>query len=94
MKQQYKADSKLEAQIAFILMKAGVTGPEVNACIYWAFGEGAWYVPISPDWINRWRKLHPQFAVKKSDKFVEWIYTVGFLYLQWKEWKLKREVMQ
>lgn len=71
----------VEGRIAFILMKAGVTGPDIDNCILWAFGPDAWYVPIYPDWIDRWHKLHPQaFKIKRSDNFVELIYVIGFLY--------------
>ncbi len=80
---KYQADSKLEARIAFILMKAGVTGPEIDACLDWAFGPGSLYVPIYPDWVDRWRKLHPQFSVKANGSFVEWMFSIGFLYVQW-----------
>jgi hypothetical protein len=75
----------LEGRIAFILMKAGVTMPEIDECIEWAFGKDAWYVPVSPDWTNRWNKLHPkQFRARKKDKFVEFIYVIGTLFLMQK----------
>lgn len=71
----------LEARIAYILMKAGVTGPEIDQCIEWAFGPQAWYIPIWPDWIDRWHKLHPKaFRVARKDSFVEFIYVVGFMF--------------
>lgn len=71
------ADSKLEAQISLILMKAGVTGPEIDECIMWAFGKDAWYVPPC-EWVGRWNKLHPtDFKVKKSDRVVEFVFVVG-----------------
>lgn len=73
-------ESKIEGQIALILMKAGVTGPDIDACLDWAFGPNALYVPIYPDWIDRWRKLHPEHPVKRQESFVEWIFVVGFLY--------------
>ena len=72
-KKQYRADSKLESRVAFILMKAGVSGPEINECLSWAFGPGALYVPIFPDWVDRWRKLHPEFTVKDNSSFVGFI---------------------
>lgn len=89
-KKEYRAESKMEARVAFILMKAGVTGPEIDECIDWAFGPGAWYVPIYPDWVDRWRKLHPQFSVRRTEKFIEFMYSVGFLFVQWKAWKNKK----
>ena len=79
-KNEYKADGKLEARIAFILMKAGVTGPQIDECMDWAFGPGAWYVPPYPDWLERWRKLHPEYTVKKNESFVEWIFVIGHLF--------------
>lgn len=84
-KNQHRAESKIEAQIAFIWMKYGVDGPEIDECAEWAFGKGAWYIPIYPDWINRWELLHPEFTVKKSDSFVEWMAVVGFLFAKYKE---------
>ena len=73
--------SRLEEQISFILMKAGVDGPDIDECMGWAFGKDAWYVPPSPDWIDRWNKLHPQaFRAKRKDNFVEFMYVVGFFY--------------
>ena len=90
-KNQYKAQDKLEARIAFILMKAGVSGPEIDECMLWAFGPGAWYRPIYPDWVDQWRKLHPEFTIKRDDKFVEWIFVVGHLFTQWKRIKLEHE---
>ena len=87
--------SRLEGQITFILHKAGVTGPEIDECITWAFGPGAWYVPIYPDWIDRWHKLHPRaFRVKRKDNFVEFIYVVGFMFCMEREkakLKLKKD---
>ena len=76
----------MEEQIVFILHKAGVDGPEIDECILWAFGPNAWYVPISPDWIDRWNKLHPRACqVKKEDKFREWIAVVGKIFCHIKE---------
>lgn len=89
---QYQADSKLEAQIALILMKAGVTGPEIDYCLEWAFGPNALYRPVYPDWVNQWRKLHPQFHVKHTDSFVEWMYAIGFLYVQWKKYQVRKSM--
>ena len=75
------ARTGLEGRIAYILMKAGVAGPEIDECIDWAFGPRAWYVPIYPDWIDRWHKLHPKaFRVKRGESFVEWIFVVGFMF--------------
>ena len=88
---QYKADSKLEARIAFILMKAGVPGPEIDECLLWALGPRALYRPIYPDWIDQWRKLHPEYTVKDDGSFVEWIAVVGFLFVQWKRIQLEHK---
>lgn len=88
-KNQYKAQDKLEARVVFILMKAGVSGPEIDECMDWAFGKGAWYVPIYPDWLDRWQKLHPEYKVKKSGSFVEWIYVIGHLFVQLKAIRAK-----
>lgn len=88
---KYRADGKLEARIALILMKAGVTGPEIDECLEWAFGPSPLYVPIYPDWVDRWRKLHPEFPVKSNESFVEWIYVVGFLFCRWKQIKIDDE---
>lgn len=78
--------SQVEARIAYILMKSGVVGPEIDQCIEWAFGPNAWYVPIWPDWIDRWHKLHPRaFRVKGKDSFVEWLFVVGFMFCMEKE---------
>lgn len=72
---------QLEARVCYILMKAGVIGPDIDACVLWAFGPEAWYVPIWPDWAARWHKLHPkQFRVKPNESFVEFLYVVGFLF--------------
>jgi hypothetical protein len=73
-------------QVMFILMKAGVTGPEIDDCMDWAFGKDAWHVPIYPDWTNRWNKLHRKlFYATPRDKFLEFIYVVGWFYLQEKK---------
>lgn len=86
--------SKLEVQITFILMKAGVTGPEIDECIAWAFGPGAWEVPVYPDWVDRWHKIHPRaFRIQRKDNFIEVLYTIGFFFCMEKkkaELKLKR----
>ncbi len=88
---QYRADSKLESRIVFILMKAGVSGPEIDECLVWAFGPKCLYRPIYPDWIDEWRIRHPEFTVKKSESFVEWIFVVGYLFMKWKAYKQKDE---
>lgn len=76
-------DPKLEQQIKLILMKAGVTEPEIEQCLEWAFGPGFWYVNISPDWLDRWNKLHPKkFKVRPNDSFVEFMYVVGNSFCQ------------
>lgn len=78
--------SKIEKAIALALMKAGVSGPEIDDCIEWAFGKGAWYVPISPDWIDRWNKLHPlAFRLKRTDNFVQALMVIGHFYMQQKK---------
>lgn len=72
---------QIEARLAYILMKAGVTAPEIDACLLWAFGPDALYVPIYPDWVNRWHKLHPKaFKIKRNDNFVQVLYVIGFMY--------------
>jgi hypothetical protein len=74
--------SKVEGQIVFILMKSGVTGPEIDECLLWAFGPDSLYVPIFPDWIDRWNKLHPdKFHATAKDNFVEFVFVVGTLYV-------------
>ena len=75
------ASNKLQRSIYTILMKSGVTSPEIDECIYWAFGKGAWVLSPYPDWMNRWNKLHPQVKVKGKDSFVEFMYVVGTLFL-------------
>jgi hypothetical protein len=76
-------DKGLEGRIAFILMKAGVTEPDIDACIEWAFGKDAWYAPICPDWINRWNKLHPKmFRARRKDSFVKLMYVIGAAFAQ------------
>lgn len=73
--------SRMYEAISLILMKAGVIGPDIDTCLEWAFGKGCLYVPIYPDWIDRWHKLHPKaFRVKRKDKFLEWLYVVGFMF--------------
>ena len=82
-------DAGLYGRICFILMKAGVTDPEINECLNWGFGPGVLFLPIYPDWMDRWMKLHPEYPVSRRDKFVEWIFVVGYLFVQWK--KIKEE---
>ena len=74
--------TKLEEQISFILMKSGVTGPEIDEAIEWGFGKGAWYEPPYPNWLSRWNSRHPEVPVKKTDNFVEFIFVVGHLFLK------------
>ena len=88
-KENYKAASRLEAQVVLILMKAGVIGPDIDACMTWAFGPNIWYLPPYPDWLDRWRKLHPEYPVKKNESFVKWIFVVGWLFVQWKKHQQK-----
>lgn len=85
--------SKLEKQICFILMKAGVTGPEIDECMEWGFGKDPWTRPPYPDWIEAWKILHPQFPVKKKNSFVEWIAVVGFLFCEQKH-RIKKAIQQ
>uniref|UniRef100_A0A6M3IY61 Uncharacterized protein n=1 Tax=viral metagenome TaxID=1070528 RepID=A0A6M3IY61_9ZZZZ len=82
-----KAQLSLESKIAFILMKAGVPPDWIDDCVLWAFGPDAWYDPIYPGWVDRWHTLHPRaFKINaKKDKFVEWIFVVGHLYLQYRK---------
>jgi len=89
--QKYRAESRIEGQIALILMKADVTGPEIDECLNWAFGPGILYRPIYPDWLDQWRKLHPEYPVRKDYSFVKWIYVVGWLFRKWKEAQLKEQ---
>ncbi len=79
-----------EKQVTYILMKTGVLPNQIDHCIYWAFGKGAWALAPYPDWLTRWRKLHPEFPVKDSYSFVKWMAVVGFLYLQYIEWEKKK----
>lgn len=92
-KKSYNAHSKMEARIAFILMKAGVTAPEIDACLEWAVGPGALYVPIYPDWVDRWRKLHPEYKLKKTDSFVEWVFVMGTLFMRYRQIQAQHERM-
>jgi hypothetical protein len=71
--------AKLEESIYLILMKAGVIPDDLQACMDWAFGQGAWYVPPR-DWVARWNKLHPQFHVTVQAGFVEFMFKVGLQY--------------
>lgn len=78
--------SKMEERVTYILMKAGVTAPEIDECMNWAFGPEAWYVPIYPDWVDRWHKLHPKaFRIRKNDSFVKIIYVIGFMFCMYKQ---------
>lgn len=87
-------DTKLEGQICLILFKAGVTEPEVDECMDWAFGKNAWYAAPA-DWVDPWNKLHPQHAVKPKDSFVEFMFVVGFLWVAYERMKLdQRAVFQ
>ena len=81
--------SKLQAQIAFCFMKMGVLDTEIDECIAWAFGPKAWYVPIYPDWVDRWRKLHPEYSVDEKSSFVEWMTVVGYLFSKLKDIKIQ-----
>ena len=91
-KKENKLSSGLEGRIAYILMKSGVTGPEIDECMEWAFGPGAWYVPIWPDWPDRWHKLHPKgMRIKRKDNLVEIIYVIGFLFTRYKKDLLKSQ---
>jgi hypothetical protein len=88
---QKEPDSKLERSIIMILMKAGVSDPEIDECIEWAFGPEAWYLPVKAsnlvddDWLQRWNKLHPgYFKVQPKDKFVEFMFVVGKCFIDQK----------
>lgn len=73
--------NKLEGVLIAILTKAGVPSGEVLECLDWAFGPNALYVPIYPDWIDRWHKLHPKsFHIHRKEKFLEMMYVIGFHY--------------
>lgn len=80
-----------EKQVTYILMKVGLLPNQIDPCIYWAFGKGAWNLAPYPGWYERWKKLHPQHPVKDTWSFRKWIMTVGFLYLQYLEWRGKQE---
>lgn len=75
-----------ERQVTYLLMYVGLTPNQIDSCIFWAFGKGAWNLAPYPDWLTRWRKLHPEFEVKDSWSFRKWIMTVGFLYFQYLNW--------
>ena len=90
-KSNYIAQDKLEARIVFILMKAGVTGPEIDECMQWAFGPDPWHLAPYPGMFDRWHKLHPEFPAKKSMSAVEWFFVVGTLFLTWKKHKQNDE---
>lgn len=73
---------RLEAQILFILAQAGVDATKADACLAWAFGPDAWTIPPR-EWPARWNKLHPgAFHADRKDKFVEFVYVVGFYFTQ------------
>lgn len=80
---------KIYGKVRDVLMKYGVAPVEIEECMEWAFGRGAWYVPPYPDWMVRWRVLHPGFTIKKTDKFYEWIAVVGHLFLEQKKLKVR-----
>src|SRR5258708_7905697 len=82
---KYKTDSHLEGSIASTLMMGGCEGQDIDECLLWAFGPNAWYVPIWPDWYDRWHKLHPEFPADKKMPFVEWMIVVGNLYARHKK---------
>lgn len=78
-------DSRLYGQIAFILMRAGVIGADIDACLEWAFGKGCLYEPPC-NWPARWNKLHPRATqIKGKDSFVEIMMMVGFYYAMQKK---------
>jgi hypothetical protein len=81
--------SRLESQVLEILRTVGVPIQEIDACVYWAFGDDAWYVPIMPTWMERWNHLHKEtgMQVKKNDSFVEFVAAVAWWYL----WKGKQD---
>lgn len=87
------APTKLEEQVTVVLFKAGLKPNQIDGCIYWAFGKGAW--SLSPyEWLTRWRKLHPEHPVKDSYSFVKWMAVVGFLYQERLKWLAKRKKQQ
>jgi hypothetical protein len=74
--------SKLENSIITILLKVGVEPGMVDYCITWAFGPGALDVPIYPDWIRRWHKLHPTAPrIHRKDSFVNVVAAAGVYFL-------------
>lgn len=85
----HDSHKKLEGQISYILMKAGVPISEIDSCLEWAFGPEPLYVPPYPDWIERWQRLHPEYVVNKNDSFVEWIFVIGYLYEKWKQVRIQ-----
>lgn len=85
-----KGDKQVkDKQIAFWLMRSGVAPSEINNVLEWGFGKGYLNEPVFPDWFKRWNKRHPEFPVKESDKFNEFITVIGFLYLREKARKQK-----
>lgn len=85
--------TKIEEQVTYILFKIGLKPNQIDNCIYWAFGKGAWQ--LSPfEWLVRWRKLHPEHPVKDSDSFVKWMAVVGFLYQERLKWLNERQRKQ
>lgn len=74
------AAKRLQAMIIFILGKAGVPVDRVNECLAWAFGPDAWFIAPAY-WPDRWNRLHPNsFKAKSDEKFVDFMYVVGFNY--------------
>jgi len=86
-----KSHNKLYTVMCKCLYKGGVLPNEVDECILWAFGKGAWYVPPSPDWIDRWNKLHPKaFKMRRTDKLALTLQQVGFLFCAQKDARQKK----
>lgn len=84
--------TNMEARVAYILMKSGIEPGEVDACIYWAFGSDAWYLAPYPNWVDRWRTLHPEYPIKTSDSFVKWIFAVGIAYQKYMSDMIKQSM--
>ena len=75
-----KEGARMVGVITTVLGKAGVPVNMHNDCLAWAFGPDALYIAPAL-WPDRWNKLHPRsFRAKRNEKFVEFLYVVGFNY--------------
>jgi hypothetical protein len=73
--------NNLELRINEILLRAGVAPDNIPHCLEWAFGPDPLSVPIYPDWVTRWSKLHPHaFKIHRKDSIVEVLYVIGHVY--------------